>query len=172
MRFTDKYVLAFALTLTAAATTHCSADTASPEENLTEDDLTRLDNITLQLGEKRGGVLRPTEGWHAYKFLPKADGYVRFIMQSPVGHATMWSYLRIEHEDPAGKKPWLHNTAGVGNVKSNTCEITMKVRAGERYSVITTSQNNLKDPKATRHVSDGPYSVSVMPVAADSVIPE
>ena len=43
------------------------------------------------------------------------------------GGTSMWSYLRIEHVDPTGAKPWLHNTAGVGNTRTNLCEIIMKM---------------------------------------------
>ena len=166
-----KLGLALALTLSVAAA-GCGA---AEEDAVSDDDIARLDNIerptdtgiTLAIGRWHDNVLKPTEGWHAYHYTPTTDGYVRFVMKAPVGHPKIWSYLRIEHEDPTGAKPWLHNTA-----RTNLCEITMKLRAGQKYTVVTTSQNNLTNTSKTKHISDGPYTVGVMPVDATLTIPE
>lgn len=144
------------------------------------DAVTRLDSIdrptdtrvTLQPGRWHDNVLTPTEGWHAYHFTPTESGYVRFVMKAEVGHPNMWSYLRIEHDDPTGAKPWLHNTAGVGNTRTNLCEIIMKVEAGAKYDIITTSQHNLNNTNKNRHLSDGTYTVAVLPLDSTLSVPE
>ncbi|MBS2011970.1 MAG: hypothetical protein JST00_03720 [Deltaproteobacteria bacterium] len=164
----------------ATASLACASPTEEEEAGQTEDAVTRLDSIdrptdtgiTLLAGRWHDNVLKPTEGWHAYHFTATETGYVRFVMKAPVGHAKMWSYLRIEHEDPSGAKPWLHNTAGVGNTRTNLCEIIMKVQAGAKYTVVTTSQHNLTNPNSRRHISDGPYTVAVLPLDATLRVPE
>lgn len=169
--------LALTLSVTGAGTSGCAS-----EDAVSEDDITKLDNIgaptdtriTLAIGRWHDNVLKPKEGWHAYHFTATEDGYVRFVMKGPTNAAKVWSYLRIEHVDPTGAKPWLHNTAGVGNTRTNLCEITMKLQKGEKYKVIATSQHNLKETatSSTIHVSDGPYTIGVMPVDATLTIPE
>ena len=157
----------------------CSEQVEEDAESA-DDAVTRLDaidrptdtHVTLQPGRWHDNVLTPTEGWHAYHFTPTESGYVRFVMKAEIGHANMWSYLRIEHDDPTGAKPWLHNTAGVGNTRTNLCEIIMKVEAGEKYDVITTSQHNLTNTNKTRHLSDGTYTVAVLPLDSTLSVPE
>ena len=158
----------------------CGATTTEDDAEASEDAVTRLDNIgnptdtriDLAMGRWHDNVLTPREGWHAYHFKPTQSGYVRFVMKAEPGHRTMWSYLRIEQEDPTRAKPWLHNTASVGNTRTNLCEIIMKVEAGFQYDVITTSQHNLVNTNTTRHISDGPYTVAVLPVDSTMTIPE
>jgi hypothetical protein len=155
---------------------------SSGEDGVSEEDVTRLDaidrptdtRITLLSGRWHDNVLKPTEGWHAYHYNATEDGYVRVVMKAPVGHDKIWSYIRVEHVDPTGAKPWLHNTAGVGNTRTNLCEIIMKVKAGQKYKIITTSQHNLKATATSskRHVSDGPYTIGVLPMDATLSVPE
>ncbi len=158
----------------------CTADStedADESEDAVRGGLDSIGNptdtrVTLALGRWHDNVLKPQEGWHSYSFNATESGYVRIVMKAPVGHATMWSYLRIEHLDPTGAKPWLHNSAGVANTRTNLCEIILKVEAGARYRVITTSQHNLAKPSTTRHVSDGPYTVAVLPLDSTLRVPE
>ncbi len=173
-------LLLAALTL-APSLTACAAPAGEEDVDDGEDAITaRLDNIgrptdtgvTLAPGRWHDNVLAPTEGWHAYHFAAKETGYVRFVMKGPVDHPKIWSYLRIEHEDPTGKKPWLHNTASVGNTRTNLCEVILEVEAGATYKVITTSQHNLTNPSTRRHVSDGPYTVAVLPLDSMLTVPE
>jgi hypothetical protein len=173
-----KKFFTLALLFTTAAV-GCAGETDDTADT-SEDAVTSLDNIdrptdtrvTLLSGRWHDNVLKPTEGWHAYHFNATEDGYVRFVMKSPVGHAKMWSYLRIEHEDPTAAKPWLHNTAGVGNTRTNLCEIMLKVKAGEKYTVVTTSQHNLTNTNKRAHISDGPYTVAVLPMDSTLSVPE
>lgn len=158
----------------------CAADSVEADADSSQDAVAALDNIgnptdtkiNLALGRWHDNVLTPREGWHSYHFAPTETGYVRFVMKAEIGHPNMWSYLRIEHEDPTGAKPWLHNTAGVGNTRTNLCEIIMKVEAGQRYDVITTSQHNLLKTSSNRHQSDGKYTVAVLPIDSTLQIPE
>lgn len=172
-----------ALLLLCALLSTFGCGVGTPEEEdaeSSEDEVRGLDNIgaptdtkvTLAVGRWHDNVLTPREGWHAYHFHPQTTGYYRVVMKAPVGDPTMWSYLRIEQEDPAKQKPWLHNTAGVGNTRTNLCEIIMKMEAGFQYDVITTSQHNLVNTSKTRHVSDGRYTVAVLPVDSTMAIPE
>lgn len=167
--------------LSALSTTFgCGVATEEDDTDAIGDEVQRLDNIgaptdtkiNLAVGRWHDNVLTPREGWHAYHFNPPETGYYRVVMKADVGHDTMWSYLRIEQEDPEGKKPWLHNTASVGNTRTNLCEIIMKMEAGFQYDVITTSQHNLVNTNKTRHVSDGKYTVAVLPVDSTMQIPE
>lgn len=168
-------------TLALASTLGCGTSTEEEDDAASsEDEVRGLDNIgaptdtrvTLAVGRWHDNVLTPREGWHAYHFHPQTTGYYRIVMKGAVGDATIWSYLRIEQEDPEKKKPWLHNTASVGNTRTNLCEIIMKMEAGFQYDVITTSQHNLVNPNKTRHVSDGRYTVAVLPVDSTMQIPE
>ncbi len=169
-------LLAIALT---ASTFGCAQQT-DEEQDSSEDAVVRLDNIgaptdtkvTLAMGRWHDNILKPTEGWHSYHFTAAETGYVRFVMKAEIGHANMWSYLRIEHKDPTGEKPWLHNTAGVGNTRTNLCEIIMKLEAGAKYDVITTSQFNLTNTTPGRHKSDGKYTVAILPIDSTLQIPE
>jgi|GEM_PF-2961986 len=171
------FFLALAMT---ASTFGCGAETSEDEADSTEDAVGGLDSISnptdtkvnLALGRWHDNVLTPREGWHAYHFAPAQTGYVRFVMKADIGHANMWSYLRIEQEDPARQKPWLHNTAAVGNTRTNLCEIIMKVEAGQTYDVITTSQHNLTNTRRGRHLSDGKYTVAVLPLDSTLAVPE
>jgi hypothetical protein len=166
--------------LLLSATTACEGSDDASLESTEGAATARLDSlanptdtkVTLALGQRHGSQLRPDQGWHAFHFRPTKTEYVRFVMEAEPGHPTIWSYLRIEQEDPAGKKPWLHNTAGVANTRTNTCEITMKVEAGFQYDVIATSQMNLVNKDTTRHVSNGGYRVAVLPLDPGQVIPE
>lgn len=174
------FILAAALGLSTIGSFGCATEQGEEDIDNSEDAVGALDNIgaptdtriTLAPGRWHDNVLTPREGWHAYHFTPTQTGYVRFVMKAAVGHPNMWSYLRIEHEDPTRAKPWLHNTAGVGNTRTNLCEIIMKVTAGERYDVITTSQHNLTNTIRGRHLSDGPYTVAVLPMDSTIAIPE
>jgi hypothetical protein len=164
----------------SAITFGCTATRAEDDADSSEDAVVRLDGIgnptdtkvTLVSGRWHDNVLTPREGWHAYHFRPTQSGYVRFVMKAEIGHANMWSYLRIELEDPTHEKPWLHNTAAVGNTRTNLCEIIMKVEAGQLYDVITTSQHNLTNLTPGRHKSDGKYTVAVLPIDSTIQIPE
>jgi hypothetical protein len=174
------FFLAAALSISSIGSFGCAADQAEDDVDNSEDAVAALDNIgaptdtkvTLVAGRWHDNVLTPREGWHAYHFMPTESGYVRFVMKAEIGHANMWSYLRIELEDPAKVKPWLHNTAAVGNTRTNLCEIIMKVEAGQKYDVITTSQFNLTNLTPGRHKSDGKYTVAVLPIDSTIQIPE
>lgn len=175
-----KFVPMLALVAFSSLGFGCVAETEGDDPDSTADEVSTLDNIAaptdtkvdLVLGRWHDNVLRPNEGWHKYGFTAREDGYVRFQMKADIGDPTMWSYLRIEHDDPTGKKPWLHNTAGVGNTRTNLCEIILQVQAGERYDVITTSQKNLTNTNTRRHISDGPYTVAVLPLDSTLSVPE
>ncbi len=157
----------------------CAQQTDEDQEG-SADAVTRLDsigaptdtNVTLAMGRWHDNVLTPKEGWHSYHFTATETGYVRIVMKAEIGHPNMWSYLRIEHKDPTGEKPWLHNTAGVGNTRTNLCEIIMKLEAGAKYDIITTSQFNLTNLTPGRHKSDGKYTVGIMPIDSTIRIPE
>jgi hypothetical protein len=170
-----------ALLLAIGTSFGCATETTEDDSDESEGAVRGgLDNIaaptdtkvTLSMGRWHDNVLKPTEGWHSYMFTATANGYVRFVMKSPVGHPKIWSYVRVEHMDPTGAKPWLHNTAGVGNTRTNLCEIILKVEAGAKYKVITTSQHNLTNTNTTRHISDGPYTVAVLPLDSTLTVPE
>lgn len=174
--------IALAFALAAVSSIGCAAD-AGEDADIAEGAASRkkLDNIgaptdtkiVLSIGDWHDNVLSPTEGWHAYHYTPEKTGYVRIVMRAKPGDATMWSYLRIEHEDPTGQKPWLHNTAAVGNRTNNECEVIMMMIGGEKYDVITTSQFNLTEaPNAKVHKSNGDYTVGVLPIDSTMKIPE
>ncbi len=121
--------------------------------------------LRLELGLWHKNVLTPTVGWHSYHFVAEKTGYVSFMMKAAEGDRTVWSYLRIEEEDPTGVKPWVHNTASVGSNVTNLCEIILHVEEGKLYEVITTSQHNLTPRAAgTNHPSNGEYTVAVLPM--------
>jgi hypothetical protein len=169
----------FLAAVLGASSFGCAVDQGE-EADSSKDAVSGLDSIgnptdthvDLVSGRWHDNVLTPREGWHAYHFAATETGYMRFVMKAEIGHPNMWSYLRIEHEDPTRQKPWLHNTAGVGNTRTNLCEIIMKVQAGEHYDVITTSQHNLVNKNTAHHVSDGRYTVAVLPLDSTLKIPE
>jgi hypothetical protein len=174
------FVLFALVAALGAGSSGCVVEQGDEDLESSEEASSRLDSISnptdtrinLALGRWHDNVLAPREGWHAYHFDPTTSGYVRFVMKADVGHANMWSYLRIEHKDPTRQKPWLHNTASVGNTRTNLCEIIMKVEAGQSYKVITTSQHNLTNTNRSRHLSDGKYTVAVLPLDSTLTIPE
>lgn len=131
-------------------------------------------NVDLKLNVWATKELHPTEGWHVYHFTPARTGYYRIQMKAPVENVgSVWSYLRVEHDDPSGAKPWLHNTAGVGNTRTNLCELVMRLEEGAKYDIIATSQHNLHEPpNAKVHPSDGEYHVAVLDVDSTLTIPE
>jgi hypothetical protein len=143
------------------------AESSEDAVNGRKDSLDRPTDTRIDLapGLWHDNVLTPTEGWHVYHFTPSETGYYAVQMKSPPGHANMWSYLRIEEEDPTKEKPWISNTAGVGNTRTNLCEMIMTLERGKKYDVFVTSQHNLAvtDPKKP-HRSDGPYTIGVLPV--------
>jgi len=114
-------------------------------------------HVDLVAGLWHDDVLAPGHGWHLYHFTATDTGYVAVQMRAPVGHATLWSYLRIVD----GGRSW----AGVGNRKTNLCEVIVRVERGKRYDIIATSQQNANLAAGKRQVSDGPYTIAVLPVA-------
>jgi hypothetical protein len=48
----------------------------------------------------------------------------------------------------------------------------MKLEAGAKYDIITTSQFNLTNLTPGRHKSDGKYTVGIMPIDSTIRIPE
>jgi len=142
--------------------TGCAADGfESQEGELRQDSLNSPTDtgIDLEPGLWHDNVLVPGEGWHLYHFTPGESGWVAFQMQAPPGHENLWSYLRIvdpEHNNEV----W----AGVGNKRTNLCEVIVDVDAGHTYDVIVTSQeNSLLAPGADQE-TDGPYTVAVSPM--------
>ncbi len=118
--------------------------------------------IDLEPGLWHDNVLVPGEGWHLYHFTPEQSGWVAFQMQAPPGHENLWSYLRIvdpEHNNEV----W----AGVGNKRTNLCEVIVNVDAGHTYDVIVTSQENSLLAAGATQETDGPYTVAVSPLTLD-----
>ena len=146
----------------------CGVDTEEDEGDSSEDavrtDQDSLDKptdtkVNLEPGLWHDNKLVPGEGWHVYHFTAQADGFVAFQMQAPPGHPNLWSYLRIV-DKANNSQIW----AGVGNKKTNMCEVIVNAEAGKAYDVIVTSQENSLLVGNQRQQTDGPYTVAVSPV--------
>jgi hypothetical protein len=116
-------------------------------------------HVELEPGLWHDNELVPGEGWHLYHFVPETSGWVSFQMQAPKGHANLWSYLRIV-EPEHNNEVW----AGVGNKRTNLCEVIVYADAGHDYDVIVTSQENSLLINGESQFTDGPYTVGVLPV--------
>ena len=114
-------------------------------------------HVDLVLGLWHDDALRPGEGWHRYGFTAEATGDVAVQMRAPVDAKTVWSYLRVD----GGGTSW----AGVGNRRTNLCEIILHVERGAHYEVIATSQRNASLGPTERPIADGPYTIAVVPLA-------
>jgi hypothetical protein len=114
-------------------------------------------HVELVAGLWHDDVLKPGAGWHLYHFTATATGHVAVQMRAPHGHVTVWSYLRVVD----GDRSW----AAVGNRKTNLCELIIPVERGKHYAVIATSQQNASLERGRRQISDGPYTIAVLPVA-------
>jgi hypothetical protein len=115
--------------------------------------------VDLEPGLWHDNVLVPGEGWHLYHFEPKQSGWVTFQMQAPVAHPNLWSYLRIV--DPANNNEvW----ASVANKRNNLCEVIAYADGGHEYDVIVTSQENSLLINGEKQITDGPYTVGVLPL--------
>jgi hypothetical protein len=156
--------LGFAMVLGLAAcaeTGEEDVDSAEGAASFKQDSLDKPTDtkVVLEPGLWHDNKLVPGEGWHVYHFTAKDDGFVTFQMQAPANHPNLWSYIRVV--DPTNNKQiW----AGVGNKKTNLCEIIVPTIKGTYYDVIVTSQENSLLVNGARQKSDGPYTVAVSPV--------
>ena len=116
-------------------------------------------HVELEPGLWHDNKLVPGEGWHVYHFTAKTTGFVTFQMQAPAGHPNLWTYLRIVRPSN-NNEVW----AGVGNKRTNLCEIIVPVEKDAYYDVIVTSQENSLLVDGRRQETDGPYTVTVSPV--------
>lgn len=146
----------------------CGVDTEDDDGDSTEDAVRRdqdsLDRptdtkIDLEPGLWHDNKLVPGEGWHVYHFTARTEGYVAFQMQAPPGHPNLWSYIRLVDKEN-NNQIW----AGVGNKKTNLCDIIVYAEAGKKYDVIVTSQENSLLVGNQRQYTDGPYTIAVSPV--------
>jgi hypothetical protein len=163
---TNRFLLVATL---AALASGCTAAVGDDDASHVEDAVvSRQDSldrptdthVKLVAGLWHDNKLVPGEGWHKYTFTAKEDGLVTFQMQAPKGHPNLWSYLRIV-EPIANNEVW----AGVGNKRSNLCEVIVPAEKGKTYDVIVTSQENSLLAEGKRQQTDGPYTVAVSPVA-------
>jgi hypothetical protein len=116
-------------------------------------------HVTLVPGLWHDDVLKPGEGWHRYQFTAAETGVIAFQMRAPAAQADLWPYLLIM-EAPNHHRKW----AGVGNRRTNLCEVIVEVEAGKRYDVIATSQQNTVLAAGGRQRTDGPYTVAAVPI--------
>jgi hypothetical protein len=116
-------------------------------------------HVALVAGLWHDDVLKPGEGWHRYQFTADQTGAIAFQMQAPAGKADLWPYLLIMDATTHDRK-W----AGVGNRRTNRCEVIVEVEADHRYDVIATSQQNAVLAAGERQRSDGPYTVAALPI--------
>jgi hypothetical protein len=116
-------------------------------------------HVVLVAGLWHDDVLKPGEGWHRYQFTAARTGAIAFQMQAPAGQAELWPYLLIM-DATHHSRSW----AGVGNRRTNRCEVIVEVEAGKRYDVIATSQQNAVLAAGQRQRSDGPYTVAALPI--------
>ena len=116
-------------------------------------------HVALVAGLWHDDVLEPGEGWHRYQFTAAKTGAIAFQMQAPAAQADLWPYLLIMDATNHDRK-W----AGVGNRRTNLCEVIVEVEAGKRYDVIATSQQNTVLAAGQRQRTDGPYTVAALPV--------
>jgi len=115
--------------------------------------------LTLVAGLWHDDDLTPATGWHVYHFTPEADGPIAFQMRAAPGNRDLWSYLRIVDRS-AHDQGW----AGVGDRKTNLCEVIVEVVRGHHYDVITTSQQSAVLPRGKRQTARGRYTVAALPV--------
>lgn len=115
-------------------------------------------HVTLVAGLWHDDVLKPGEGWHRYQFTAAETGLIAFQMQAPA-QADLWPYLLIS-DATNHTRSW----AGVGNRRTNLCEVIVEVEAGTRYDVIATSQQNAVRVAGERQRTDGPYTVAALPI--------
>jgi hypothetical protein len=113
-------------------------------------------HVELVAGLWHDDKLTPDHGWNHYAFVAVTSGYVAVQMRAPRDHATLWSYLRVIDGD--------HNWAAVANRETNLCEVIVAVVAGHRYDIIATSQRNATLSLGERQITDGPYTIGVVPV--------
>jgi hypothetical protein len=116
-------------------------------------------HVTLVAGLWHDDVLNPGEGWHRYEFIAAETGAIAFQMQAPAAQADLWPYLLIMDATTHDR-----SSAGVGNRRTNLCEVIVEVEAGKRYDVIATSQQNAVLPAGQRQRSHGRYTVAALPV--------
>lgn len=116
-------------------------------------------HVTLVAGLWHDDVLKLGEGWHRYQFTAEETGAVAFQMQAPAAEADLWPYLLIMEATTPGRQ-W----AGVGNRRTNLCEVIVEVEASKRYDVIATSQQNAVLAAGERQRTDGPYTVAALPI--------
>jgi hypothetical protein len=113
-------------------------------------------HVELVVGLWHDDKLTPDHGWNHYTFVAVTSGYVAVQMRAPRDHATLWSYLRVIDRD--------HSWAAVANRETNLCEVIVAVVAGHHYDIIATSQRNATLVLGERQVTDGPYTIGVVPV--------
>lgn len=116
-------------------------------------------HVTLVAGLWHDDVLKPGEGWHRYQFTAAETGAIAFQMQAPAAKADLWPYLLIMDATNHDR-----NWAGVGNRRTQRCEVIVEVEAGKRYDVIATSQQNTVLAAGQRQRTDGPYTVAALPI--------
>jgi hypothetical protein len=149
----------------AALSSGCAVESEGDE---TSDDIRSQDSldkptdtrVTLEPGLWHDNKLVPGEGWHLYHFKGKQDGFMAFEMKAPPNHPNLWSYIRVVDKTNQ-KEIW----AGVGNKRTNHCEIIVPVENAHEYDVIITSQENSLLAAGQRQQTNGPYTVAVSPVA-------
>jgi len=116
-------------------------------------------HITLIAGLWHDDDLSPGTGWHLYHFTPETDGPVAFQMRAAPDNRDLWSYLRIV-DTSAHDQGW----AGVGDRKTNLCEVIVDVVRGHHYDIITTSQQSAVLARGKRQTARGRYTVAALPV--------
>jgi hypothetical protein len=157
-------IVALALTTGIFACGVAGEDDTDATEDQVRTDQDSLDKPTdtrveLEPGLWHDNKLVPGEGWHVYHFTAKTTGFVTFQMQAPAGHPNLWSYIRVVRPSN-NKEIW----AGVGNKRTNLCEIIVPTEKDVYYDVIVTSQENSLLVSGERQKTDGPYTVAVSPV--------
>jgi len=114
-------------------------------------------HVELVVGLWHDDKLTPDHGWNHYTFVAPTSGYVAVQMRAPRDHATLWSYLRVIDGD--------HNWAAVANRVTNLSEVVVAVERGHHYDIIATSQRNATLEPGERQITDGPYTIGVVPIA-------